>query len=173
MRRIFHRYGEVLVTGCIFFVSLILILTVNLHIRISPLRDAGESVGPQFWPVLLLILLCAFSAITFVKALQKVRIQKVDEEKETAYIQQFSDARLWAIIIAIFLYLTLLPYLGFIVMTVIFSVACGVIIHLKRVKNLLFAFIATVFLTYVFGNLLTIPLPRGIGILREASYFFY
>ncbi|MCM3760114.1 tripartite tricarboxylate transporter TctB family protein [Alkalihalobacillus oceani] len=173
MSRFFHRYGEVFVTGSIFFVSLILIVTVNLHIRISPLRDSGESVGPQFWPVLLLVLLCVLSAVTFVKAIKKKQQEKVDEQEETEYIQQFTNARLLGIVAAIFFYLLLLPYLGFIVMTAVFTVVCGVIMKMKLVKNIAFALISLVFLTYVFGNFLTIPLPRGVGVLREASYFFY
>lgn len=72
------------------------------------------------------------------------------------------------------LYIAVLQYLGFVISTFLFSVVSIRNLGYRSLRNnLIFTFILTAGITLVFGRLFYVPLPRGIGILRQLSYLAY
>jgi hypothetical protein len=73
-----------------------------------------------------------------------------------------------------FAYIFALNILGYIVSTLIFPFFIGRTIGYRKNAILaIFSIILTAVMVLVFGNLFSVPLPRGIGLLRELSYFIY
>lgn len=79
-----------------------------------------------------------------------------------------------AVMAALLAYIIVLPYCGFAIGTTGLAYASVRIIgYRKRLKSLLFSFILTAVLVVVFGRVFFIALPRGIGLIKEISYFLY
>jgi hypothetical protein len=77
-------------------------------------------------------------------------------------------------VVLLFLYMILLDVIGFILSTLLYVPVAGWSIgYRKPVRLAIYAVAVTVALTAVFGTLFLVPLPRGIGQLRELSYTIY
>jgi hypothetical protein len=71
-------------------------------------------------------------------------------------------------------YIVVLPYVGFTIGTLALSyVSVRIIGYRKRGKSALFSLFLTALLVAVFGRVFFIALPRGIGLIKEISYFLY
>ncbi len=77
-------------------------------------------------------------------------------------------------LVALSVYVILLNYLGFIFSTPIFLLSSAKSMGYSNNKALgVFIVLTTLALVVLFGKVFFIPLPRGIGVLRELSYFIY
>ena len=77
-------------------------------------------------------------------------------------------------LVALIVYIALLNILGFILSTFIFAVIGVMVMGYRKKRNILaFALITTTALFLLFGKAFFVPLPRGIGFLRELSYLLY
>ncbi|MDQ0338208.1 putative tricarboxylic transport membrane protein [Caldalkalibacillus uzonensis] len=174
MKLIFHRYGEIMVTGSLFIVSLLLLLFTDQIIKVSAARVASEQLGPKFWPKLLLLGIVILTLVQLVKTIVESLRKDRDEQGEQAYIRQLTDVRLVSMIALIFVYIVLLPQLGFILLTPVLLLFISWLVGVRPWwKNLLSTVVITAALIFVFGHFLQIPLPRGTGLLREISFFLY
>lgn len=71
-------------------------------------------------------------------------------------------------------YLMLMNLLGFIVSTFLFSITAPMVMgYRNKGKLAVFALLTTIGLVLLFGKAFYVQLPRGIGFLRELSYFLY
>lgn len=71
-------------------------------------------------------------------------------------------------------YVALLEVLGFALTTFVYLLAAGWAIGYRKALLLLaFSLLVAAGLTLVFGTVFAVPLPRGIGPLRELSYLVY
>ena len=67
-----------------------------------------------------------------------------------------------------------LDVIGFVLSTLLYLLTAGWSIGYRQPFRLaIFAIAVTAVLTAVFGILFIVPLPRGIGQLRELSYLIY
>jgi putative tricarboxylic transport membrane protein len=174
LRRVLIRYGELFVTLAIFLTSLFLLLTINNYIKVSSSRVAADQLGPKFWPILILIGIVFLTGIILFKIFRQIKNKGWDSEQEDATIDQFTDKRLFTLISITVIYVFLLPYLGFLSLTPFFIIFVSWLIGIRVIwKNLTFSILLTAIFIYVFGNFLYVPLPRGIGFIRELSFIFY
>ena len=75
---------------------------------------------------------------------------------------------------ALLCYILVLPKIGFIICTLVYTFVNTLILGYKNKKvALIFALVLTVCFTLVFGRLFYVPLPRGVGMLKEWSYYIY
>jgi hypothetical protein len=75
---------------------------------------------------------------------------------------------------AIGLYAALMNIIGFIIATLVFTLVNPLIMGYKNYRILaVFSVVLTVVIILVFGKVFYIPLPRGLGFLRELSYYIY
>lgn len=118
--------------------------------------------GARVFPTLLSILLIILSVCMI---LQSIRRLKADDTEET---QKMSKVDLFSILLtfaAMVVYIIILPYLGFMISTVIFLFAQITILAPKEKRNyLLFAIVAVVFTIIAFVAFrigLSQLLPRG------------
>lgn len=85
------------------------------------------------------------------------------------------DGRTVAFNVALLLaYVFVLDVIGFVLSTLLYLPVAGWLIGYRRLLPLvLYAVAVTATLTVVFGMLFVVPLPRGLGQLRELSYMIY
>jgi hypothetical protein len=75
---------------------------------------------------------------------------------------------------AIGIYAALMNFIGFILATLLFTFANPLIMGYRKYRILaVFSVVLTVLIVLVFGKFFFIPLPRGLGFLRELSYYVY
>lgn len=174
LRRVLIRYGELFVTIIIFLTGLVLLTLTDRIIRVSTSRAAAEQLGPKFWPIIILIGVVALSAYIIFTILRRIKNSEWNTEEENATLEQFDDKRLVTLITLTVIYVYLLQYVGFLSTTPVFMILVSWLIGIRVIwKNLTFSLLLTSIFIYVFGNFLYVPLPRGIGIFRELSFFFY
>lgn len=71
-------------------------------------------------------------------------------------------------------YIALMNYLGFALSTLLFTFLNTRLMGYKNYKVLIvFSLLLTGLIVAAFGNLFLVPLPRGLGILRDISYYLY
>ena len=85
------------------------------------------------------------------------------------------DGRAVALNVVLLLaYITALNFAGFVLSTLLYLLTAGWSIGFRKPLQLaIYAIVVTAVLTAVFGVLFMVPLPRGIGQLRELSYLIY
>jgi len=71
-------------------------------------------------------------------------------------------------------YMAALNFIGFILSTLAFTYVNPIVMGYKKYRALaIYSLILTVVAVVVFGKFFYVPLPRGIGFLRELSYYLY
>lgn len=126
----------------------------------------GAAGFPIFIGILGLIIL-AMITIRVVREKHKVHIPLL--ELHTV------DGRMLLInVLLLAAYVSLLEIFGFWLCTLIYLIACPLSIgYRKPVLLCIFSAISASVLVGVFGRLFFVPLPRGVGFLRELSYIVY
>jgi hypothetical protein len=137
---------------------------------LPPTDNPTDVLGAAGLPIILGVLgLIVLAAIT-------VRVFKA---RTTVKIPMFDlgslDGRSLALNVALlFAYMMLLEVIGFILSTLLYlPIAAWFIGYRKPVALAVFTLAVTTAFTVVFGILFVVPLPRGIGQLRELSYMIY
>ncbi|MDQ0338189.1 cell division protein FtsW (lipid II flippase) [Caldalkalibacillus uzonensis] len=152
-----------------------------------PDSRAQTAVPPNFWPTFILSLMLVLGIILLAKTLIEARMQKresgqteteqtvEEEEHVSVYEPELKyPFRLWAIILSLTVFIITLPYLGFILASLLFILVVSWVMGVKKWIPLLGAsVISTAVFVFIFTKLLHLPLPRGVGFFRELSLFFY
>jgi putative tricarboxylic transport membrane protein len=130
----------------------------------------GDALGAGGFPIILSVI--GLALLVFVTA-------KVVKDKTRIPIPLLSlksvEGKVLALNIVIFsAYLLLMDIIGFALSTLLFLFGSARGLGYKKTAVLsLFSLLLTVILVATFGKLFFVPLPRGIGIFRELSYFIY
>lgn len=166
--------------------SIVSILFALFYLVISftqlPPSTSPITLGPRAWPVAILSLMIVMGIILFIRTLNEKRKSAAKEElltqsekiEEEFEVEEVYKSKYLFISGILLLTLLSLSYLGFIVTAPIMLIAIALIIGVKRwLPIVLASIIGTACLTYLFPILLSIPLPRGVGIFKTLSQLFY
>lgn len=110
-----------------------------------------EPLGPGFFPVVALILI----------ALGAIFLFFFFEETEIKWPDLALGKKIILLIVNLFIFASLFEYLGFILSSTIFVFLTSLIFKAKWLYALIFSVFISVFLYYVFDNLMQITLPIG------------
>ncbi len=141
-------------------------------------------IGPEEWPMMILgfmLIMGILLLITTVKARNKGMSaggEAVELSGEHLANKQKNpnivNVGHWFILLAIALYILLLPLIGFLFVTPALFLFLAWLLGLKKKRTLvLVTIIAMVIFVLLFIYALNIPFPRGIGIFRTISFFIY
>ena len=152
------------------FLGLIMALFLVQALQLPATGNPSDILGAGGFPVILGILgLIVLAAITI----------RVIREQRSVKIPLFelgtADGRALALNIALLLtYILLLDVIGFVLSTMLYLPLAGFFIGYRKAVLLgIYTIAVTATVTVVFGILFVVPLPRGIGTLRELSYLIY
>lgn len=140
------------------------------------IKVSNEALGPGGFPRLLIICIIVGLVICSVRDFIKMKKSKASEtgEEKPAPIAKKDWFRLGGFFALLIAYLVLLQTCGFILCTLVFTFATIKVIGYKKTwLAAVAAVVLTLVITYVFGELFNIALPRGIGFLRELSRYIY
>jgi len=141
-----------------------------------PESNLAASVGPTFWPNLLLGLMLALAVVLAVQTLlngKKVTAGAGQESREEAKGADYPQ-NLWITLLLLVAYSYLMNIIGFVVATPLFLGITSWLMGMKRLKLLIpVTLLLSLGLIYLFPITLYVPLPRGIGFFRTISLFFY
>jgi len=153
------------ITSIIMFVVTSIFLLESNKINI-PNRNL-HLMGPDFWPKAILFILILLSAFCCIKSWREKDKTRFEHQGKVL----FNTILIWCIL---FLYIFLVPYLGFIVAT---TLCLTFFIYLMGFRKIFISFvsgfIASIFSVFIFGKLLLIPFPMGIGVFKTISMLFY
>lgn len=150
----------------------IFIISAYFYILTTSFRQlkAVEQVGPDFWPKIILLGVMILSILIFLNE-RKIKPRLSPDQVEDRSV----DRRrvIWGLVL-IFGYIILLDHGGFTLLTPIFM---GCFMYLLGVRKKGFIMVSSLFLTAIiiilFAKFLLVALPRGVGVFREFSLFFY
>jgi magnesium-transporting ATPase (P-type) len=148
------------------FLMLFLFGILMMSRQISGVKISSDTIGPSGFPQTIIVI-----AIIILVTLS-YRLIKVKKSENIVDSQKLKTVGL--VMTMQFAYIFALNILGYIVSTLIFPFFIGRTIGYRKNAILaIFSIILTAVMVLVFGNLFSVPLPRGIGLLRELSYFIY
>jgi len=153
--------GDLVVSLFFLFSGLyFLYLTKNLP------KPYKQIIGPDFFPSLILglwIILSIWLIIRNIRMPEKIN-----------HIQREHGKNFWITIVFMFSYALLLNYIGFLVLTLVSLFLFLYCIGVRNWKILISCSVGLSFaILIMFPMIMSIPLPRGVWIFRELSYFFY
>lgn len=168
-----YIFYSIVVMFAIFF------LTMTSQIKIT---NGSFTIGPRTWPYILLILMLALGTFGIISNFIKSKKTQATETTETTDDKEDSEPerRLFNLsipivcLLAVIIYVLLLNALGFILSSLLFLYGISFLLGEKKQLNaIIFSIVTTTVFVLLFSVLLSIPLPRGMGIFRQFSLLFY
>jgi len=156
--------GNFIINIIIFMITCIFLWESNKIV--IPIRNS-QLITPDFWPKTILFVLIILSAFACIMSWR--------EKDKTGFEHQrkvlFNLILVWS---TLFLYIFLVPYFGFIITTILYLAFFTYLMGLRKIFfSFGLGFILAIISAFIFGRLLLIPFPMGIGIFKTISMIFY
>jgi len=134
-----------------------------------PVR-AVTDIGPAYWPRVILGGMFIFSLLLLMSIFVSRRSYTAASLMEKIpHPQNF-----WLVFGCTAAYVAVMEWIGFVLATLIYLGTLFWLLKFRQIKPfLLVVFGSTLFSVLLFPLLLGIPLPRGTGLFRSISLFFY
>ena len=132
-----------------------------------------ERMGPGFWPKLILTGMIILSLIAMI---QSILEYKKGISPNDGGGQQERPRAAGTIICGVILlfFIILIPYMGFLLSAFLSMAFLMFGLGEKNKRNVLFFSLVVVGIIYLlFGKALLVPMPRGMWIMRDLSYYLY
>ncbi len=146
----------------------VLVVFLNASYNIST-EGSIDPVGPAAFPQFLLYLAILLTLISLFRSIKKWR-----SERETSDTASIINLPVAGMLVSLIVFLLLIDYIGFIFtsMLLLFS-----LFYLLGQKNFWKISIQSIILplafAFLFGAVLSVPLPRGFGMIEILSYYIY
>ncbi|MDG5479558.1 MULTISPECIES: tripartite tricarboxylate transporter TctB family protein [Staphylococcus] len=160
--------------GSILFCFILLIIFIYFlinSINMENLRDV-DPIGASGLPTFILFILVALLIYTLIKEVVKYKKNK----EKTKHNALFTKPALIIMIITvgIAIFILVLNKMGFFLSCLFLTPLLLVLLGSKnKIQIISFSVGIPILFTFLFGNILSIPLPKGIGIFSEISNFIY
>ncbi|MBR1407643.1 MAG: tripartite tricarboxylate transporter TctB family protein [Clostridia bacterium] len=160
---------EMVFNGVLAAIFLFFIIGGTQIPRLSRPADIVEAGGfPIVFGAIGLILLI-FEIIS-----QAKKLRKGERETEEAPLYPAGAAKLAVILAMTIAYILLVKTAGFAILTVCYTFAALFLLGSKKpLFNAVFAVLATLVLVLIFGRFFGITLPRGVGVIKDLSFYLY
>lgn len=153
----------------IFHVVLIVIMGIFFKesFGITTGRSA-DPIGPAGVPQFILIIVLVLLLISLFNAIRKMKVNQNKGESLNLNITFFG------LLVGIIVFIFLNEVISFTLATIVFCFGLFFLLgQRKYLKMSINSIIVAVLFTFVFGNILSVPMPRGIGIIKELTYLLY
>lgn len=155
----------------VFHVFLLIVMGVfykeSLDINTARMTDP---IGPAGFPraiIYLAVILIVMSLVSNIKNYKKNKPETKEKIKEL-------DPGFLALLGVIVLFVSTINFIGFwFGGIIIISTIMWILNERKLSKLVLVTLVGSLVFTFVFGKILSIPLPRGTGIFETISYYIY
>ena len=168
-----------MVSGNLITASIVLLVSFGLgiYLSIQPKVEVigGQIIDPNTWSLILVVgLMISSLAVVIRYGLQKLRSGQVGDKTEEFLKVEKNDKITMIMFIALNVaYIFSLRYIGYIFGTILYLSFTYRYFGTKGTKKLILLPLCLVAIfVLVFGRLLYIPLPRGVGVFYEITSFF-
>lgn len=168
------KKGEIVFSAlCVAFFSFMFYKAVGLH----GVGRFGE-VGSGFWPMLSLGVSVALSlcwlVVTIGKSLRGKGAAVEEPPPETVAAAWRRRKKVTLAIVSILVYITAMPWIGFVLSTFLFVPAFALALEERRKLVLILSpLLVTAITVFVFAKFIKIAFPKGDGIFADFSRLFY
>jgi hypothetical protein len=133
-------------------------------------NDSIVSVGPDYWPQLILGGMLILGVILLVDVIKrKGKMKGKEEEAPKPYPQN-----LYIVLGLALVYTFAMNYLGFAISTLLLMIALMWVLKVRKIKTIMLtSVLTTTFMVVLFPKIMMVPMPRGTGIFRVISLLFY
>ena len=172
--RVVMKKGEIVFSGvCVAFFGFMLFETFDLLGQGRP----GE-VGSGLWPFMALSVSLVLSLLMLIASVKKSRAAagKAPPELSAEAVAEKRRQRTTVTlsIVTFLAYILVMPWIGFILATLIYILAFALALGERRRWVLAVSpFLVTAVIIGVFAKFITIPFPKGIGVFADFSRLFY
>jgi hypothetical protein len=137
-----------------------------------PIVKGYQKMGDAFWPQVVLFVLIGLSVILIVQSFLKGR--KKDSAKKPFLKEVPNRPALFKTMGVMILYIICIPYLGFLVSTLLALIIFSYLMGDRKTSRMVFFSLGMTVATYlVFGLLIYTALPRGVWIFKSLSTLLY
>jgi len=147
--------------------------------RLHGVKRFGD-MGSEFWPVLILGSALILSLVLFVTSIKRYLREKAQGTpegsltEEEILLRRSGRRKFFLSVLCLFLYIVIMPWVGFIISTLLFTLAFILALEERRRFVLIIGPLAvTALIVYVFGRFIGMPLPRGTETFAALSRIFY
>ena len=158
--------------GIIFNIILLIIFSFFLKesFNIQSLREV-DPLGAGGFPKYILILIVILLIISLLDTIKQY--MRTKNEKEKKMPKDILIAFI-GLIISIAVFIVILDYIGFVVSGILLTLALLLFLgERKKIRLALLTLFVPLIFTILFGQFLSVPLPRGLGLFQDISRIFY
>lgn len=160
--------ADVIISAIVFFAAVYLFI----DIRAIDSGDVYGQLGPAYWPKFVLVSIMVFSVVLAFFSIKGVLQGVIPAAKGLQFT--VANVRFIAAVSLIAGYLTLLPYVGFLVLTPFQMIAFMYLLgERKKIWIFTLPLVLTIGIVLIFTKAMYVPLPRGVGIFLEISHLVY
>ncbi|PJC87239.1 hypothetical protein CSW98_04875 [Vibrio sp. HA2012] len=132
-----------------------------------------DPIGPAGFPQVVMILAILLLIPSLYKAFKAYKISQSEKTGKKEKIKEL-DPGFLAVLAVIVVFVLVIDFVGFwFGAAIIVSSVMYILNQRKPLQMALTTVISAIAFTVVFGNILSIPLPRGVGIFESISYLLY
>jgi len=140
-------------------------------LKISIAR-ATDAVGPAGFPKGIILLAVVLTVFSLYRAFKAYLVLKNNREVSLG-IEEL-NIKFLGVLGSVIVFIFLNSVLGFFLSSLILVASIMYLLgNRERVKILIVTLSAAILFTIIFGRVLSVPLPRGMGIIRNISYLIY
>lgn len=164
------RKNHLIANGVVFVFFLFMLIHA---FRLHEIRRFGE-VGSGFWPLLVLSSAVILSLVLWMKEWRLKRGERVERLEEKEVPSGEGRLKVFLSILCLLFYVMVMPFIGFILSTLLFIFPFIFILGERRKWILVLSpLLVTGLIVLVFGKFIAMPLPKGMGFFAAFSRLFY
>ncbi len=129
---------------------------------------ATDPMGPSGFPIIILTFIGILLIVSLVKAVKKYR-----EEKTKMEITKTGLKRIILLLLSLAGFALVTPKIGFIISIFVLFILMFNIMGQTGFKSIILGLGSATAIILLFVVVLSVPLPRGLGIFKELSYLIY
>jgi putative tricarboxylic transport membrane protein len=151
--------------------AFLILASIVMYIASNSIKKLTVSkIGADFAPKLVAIAILILSILYLINSIKQLKSPKaeaaVEENTEVAEKKKVSPLSVLATVGLLFLYIALLPYIGFLITTAIYLFAQMYLLAEKKQRKiwlfLVVSIITSVFVYFIFKSVFYLQLPAGI-----------
>ncbi len=146
-----------------------LLFSETLKINIERVTDA---VGPAGFPRGIILLAAVLTAFSLFRVFKTYLVNR-NNGKASIGVEEL-NTKFLGVLGSVILFIFLNSVLGFLLSSLILIASLMRLLgNREKLKILIVTLCAAALFTVLFGRVLSVPLPRGMGIIRDFSYLVY
>lgn len=155
------------------FTSILILFLVGMFIVSQSFEMKtvdGDVLSSSGFPEIMSVVGILLAVFIIIRLIRK---KKSPEERPIASRAQPGRAVLLNVVL-LTAYIALMNVIGFVISTLAYSFGAARAMGYKKIHlTIVFSLVVTIWFVVIFGMVFYVPLPRGIGLVRELSYFLY